>query len=40
MDKEKNTEINEEKEENMKMQSQIFNNSGGFGDKHNEEEEE
>ena len=24
--------IKEEKEENMKMQSQIFNNSGGFGD--------
>lgn len=31
--------LKEEKEENMKMQSQIFNASGGFDDKHKAEEE-
>ncbi|MBR0428181.1 MAG: phage portal protein [Clostridia bacterium] len=31
--------LKEEKEENMKMQSQIFNNSGGFDDEHNHDEE-
>lgn len=32
--------IRTEKEENIKMQSQILNSSGGFNDEHNEEEEE
>lgn len=30
--------IEDEKQENMKMQSQIFNTSGGFDDKHNEDD--
>lgn len=29
--------LREEKEENMKIQSQIFNNSGGFNDNHNDD---
>lgn len=31
--------LKEEKEANMKMQSQIFNSSGGFNDNHNEEDD-
>lgn len=30
--------LKEEKEENMKIQSQIFNNSGGFNDNHNDDD--
>ena len=32
--------IKEEKEENMKMQSMIFNNSGGFDDSKNNKKKE